>query len=157
MPQLLFSAITLFAKMVLAEGSTHRHRKVPQVVHAYAIGGAISDQSRGNLRLRGISQKDAGDPPFSQMQHFQIVPALPVRRGIFSQHYVVIFRLQTRGKLVRGENYVHCNLKVSPPQLLHTSLYVRYISVNKEDTQRQPPACRAVQGRRQFGLFEAIS
>src|SRR5271156_4547771 len=65
MAQPLFSAITLFAKMVVTEGSTNGYGKVPEVIHAHAIGGAAGDKFRRYLWLHGASQKNTGDLPFA--------------------------------------------------------------------------------------------
>jgi hypothetical protein len=100
MAQSFLGAVTLFTKMVVTQGATNGDGKVPQVIHADAIGGATSDKLRCSLRLHGANQENAGYLPSPQAQRFEFVTSLPVRGGIFGQHYVVEFCLQARGKLL---------------------------------------------------------
>jgi hypothetical protein len=64
MAQSFFGSITLFAKMVLTEGPTNGHGKMPKVIHANAIGGATADKFRHGLRLHGVDQENARNLPF---------------------------------------------------------------------------------------------
>ena len=101
MAQPFFGSIALFTKMVLAEGSTNGYGKVPQVIHAHAIGGATTDKFRHGLCLNGMGKENAGNLPFPHTQHFQLVRSLPVGGGEFGQHHVVKFCLEARSKLLR--------------------------------------------------------
>src|SRR5271168_3732642 len=117
--------------MVVAQCSTNGHGKVPEVIHAHAIGGATGDKLRCGLRLHGANQENAGNLPFPQTQHLEFVTSLPVRGGIFGQHYVVESCLQARGKLLRLWDYVRSDPEIGPSELLYAKFDVRYIPVNK--------------------------
>jgi hypothetical protein len=42
-------------------------------------------------------------------------------------------------------------------ELLHAMFYIRGITMNKQDAQREPFACRSVQYQRQVGMVDTVS
>src|ERR1700675_3792802 len=157
MPQLFFGLLALFAQIVVTEGSTNGYRKVSNVIHFNAIGGALRNYCRHGFRLHRACQEDAGNPPVTQMEDFQRVRSLPVQCWVFSEHHVIVFRLQASSKLLRSQNYVCADLKMRPPERLRAMLYMRGITMNKQDSQGQPSACPSVHNQWQVDLLDVSS
>src|ERR1700733_3657228 len=157
MPQMLLRSITLHPQIILTKSSANGHGKVTNVIHFNTIGSAVRDEFRHGFVGQPVRNKDDRYGMFHPAQCLQRLRSRRIGDGMRCNDNVIGLCLQAFDKQLGSWGYFRTHVEMCTFERTHTELYIRDISVKKQNAQGLASACKPIQPNQSLSLLDAVS
>src|SRR6266849_2530241 len=143
MPQAVLGSAAFLAQCFFLQRLMNGYGKMTNVPHFNTIVGASCNELRHRLTLQGATDKDKRDLPLRSVQEFQCLRFPPIGAGVLGNNKIIGVRAQPLAELFGSSDDLRADREMYFVELLQAALYFRYLTMYKEDVQRQMSAFRS--------------
>src|SRR5260370_12509652 len=147
MPQAVLGSAPFLAQCFFLQRPTNGYGKMTNAPHFNTIVGSSCNELRHRLTLQGATDKDKRDLPLRSVQEFQCLRFPPIGAGILGDNKVIGVRAQPLAELFGSSDDLRADREMHLVELLQAALYFRYLTMYKEDVQRQMSSFRMRQSK----------